>query len=71
MTMHVKKVRFKNNELRQNEDSDLLQDKIYSTSFVHVGGQANPFADFGVTFGCGCQDVSARVQQPPVVSIFS
>lgn len=53
----------------QSGRSNLCQDKINTTSLVHVVGQKNPLADPGVTFRCGCQDVSASVQQPPVVAV--
>lgn len=53
----------------ESKRSNLCQDKINTASFVHVRRQINPLADPGVTFRCGCQDVSASVQQPPVVAI--
>lgn len=53
----------------ESERSNLCQDKINTAGPVHVARQINPLADPGVTFGCGSQDVSASVQQPPVVAV--
>lgn len=53
------------------EGQHLLQDKVHASGLVHAVRQVNSLADLGVTLGGGCHDVSARVQQPPVVSILS
>lgn len=53
----------------ESEKSNLWQDKIHTAGLLHVVRQINPLADPGVTFRCGCQDVSASVQQPPVVAV--
>jgi len=54
-----------------NEETNLLQGEVDPPGLVHVGRQVDPLADPGVTFGCGRQDVSPGIQQPPVVPIFS
>lgn len=51
--------------------TNLLQDKVNTSSLAHGVRQINSLADLGVSFGCGCHDVSSRVKQPPIVSIFS
>lgn len=57
--------------MRNEERTNLCQDKIHTSSPLHVLRQINPLADPGVTFSRGGQDVSAGVQQPPVVAILS
>lgn len=51
--------------------TNLLQDKVNTSSLSHGVRQINSLGDLGVTFGCGCHDVSTRVKQSPIVSFFS
>lgn len=57
------------NKAKLRDASNLGQDKIDAAGLAHVVGQINPLADPGVTFRRGCEDVSAGVQQPPVVAV--
>lgn len=64
--MHPNETKLRGSESKK---SNLCKDKINTAGLVHVARQINPLADPGVTFRCGCQDVSAGVQQPPVVAV--